>query len=211
MTQGEKIVDLGLKFSFSQLLSNGFTVFDIRHGSGPRFTLDHIVEDCRSAVQFIKEKAEEYDIDPGRIGVWGMSAGGYLAAFVGANFHSHVKAVVAYFPTGYNWNVEEEVRKTLPALQVEQSVLEALSLEVQISENTSPTLIIYGEEDANFITEQSDSLYAKMQELGVESKRIVIAETGHLFIRKDNQYNVQAGEYAMTELMHWFRKYLLDQ
>ena len=107
-TQGDKIVDLGLEFSYSQLLSNGFTVFDIRHGSGSRFTLDEIVEDCRIAVQFIKENAKEFDIDPDRIGVWGMSAGGYLAAFVGANLRSHIKAVVSYFPTGYNWDVEEE-------------------------------------------------------------------------------------------------------
>jgi dipeptidyl aminopeptidase/acylaminoacyl peptidase len=210
VTQADKIVDLGLGFSFSQLLTNGFTVFDIRHGSGTRFTLDEIVEDCRLAVQFIQENSKEFDIDPDRIGVWGMSAGGYLAAFMGANLHSHVKAVVSYFPTGYNWNMEEEMRKTIPALQVDQLILEALSLKVQISENTSPTLIIYGEGDASFITEQSDRIYTKMQELGVQSKRIIIAETGHLFLGEDDQYNVQAGAYAMTELIHWFRKYLLD-
>jgi len=222
-TQGDKIVDLGLEFSFSQLLSKGFTVFDIRHGSSPRSTLDEIVEDSRLAVQFIKQNAKEYDIDPDRIGAWGMSAGGYLAAFVGARsehnrevveeteqINSSVNAVVAYFATGYNWNVEEEVRKTLPALQIDQSVLEALSLKNQISEKTSPTLIIYGEEDASFITEQSDLLYAKMQELGVESKLVIIPKTGHLFIGKDDQFNSQAGEYAMMELLYWFQKYLVD-
>jgi dipeptidyl aminopeptidase/acylaminoacyl peptidase len=219
-TQSDKIVDLGLGFRFSELLSNGFTVFDIRHGSSARFTLDVIVEDCRKAVQFIKENAKEYDIDPDRIGVWGMSAGGYLAAFVGAGPHengafeqisSHVRAVVAYFPTGYDWNVAQEIRKTLPALQVDQRVLEALSLKVRISKSTSPTLIVYGEQDASFITEQSDSLYARLQELGVGSKLIKIPETGHLFIGKDNQYNDQAGAYAMRELLGWFQKYLLDQ
>lgn len=220
VTQGDKTVDLGLRFSYSQLLLNGFTVFDIRHGSGPRFTLDEIVEDCRFAVQFIKKNAKEYDIDPDRIGAWGISAGGYLAALMGTSsfekrelepISSDVNAVVAYFPTGYDWNVEEEVRKTLPALQVDQRVLEALSLEVQVSEKTSPTLIIYGEEDESFITEQSERYYLKLQELGVESKRIRISKTGHLFIGKDNLFNVQAGEYAMTELLNWFQKYLLGR
>lgn len=39
------------------------------------------VEDCKAVVRWLRAKATEYGIDPERIGVWGTSAGGHLAAF----------------------------------------------------------------------------------------------------------------------------------
>lgn len=44
------------------------------------------VEDCKCAVRFLKAHAEEIGIDPDCIGVWGESAGGQLAALVGASY-----------------------------------------------------------------------------------------------------------------------------
>jgi len=44
------------------------------------------IEDCKCAVRFLRAHAEELGIDPDRIGVWGESAGGQLAALVGASY-----------------------------------------------------------------------------------------------------------------------------
>jgi len=41
------------------------------------------VEDVRAAVRYLRAHAEQYGIDPARVGVWGESAGGYLAALTG--------------------------------------------------------------------------------------------------------------------------------
>ncbi|MGL4942179.1 MAG: alpha/beta hydrolase fold domain-containing protein, partial [Thermoguttaceae bacterium] len=41
------------------------------------------IEDCKSAVRWLRAHAAEYNIDPDRIGVWGVSAGGHLAALLG--------------------------------------------------------------------------------------------------------------------------------
>jgi acetyl esterase/lipase len=41
------------------------------------------VADAKSAIRFLRAHADEYGIDPGRVAVWGESAGGYLAAMVG--------------------------------------------------------------------------------------------------------------------------------
>jgi len=40
------------------------------------------VDDCARAIQFIRRKAQEWNIDPHRIGVTGGSAGGHLAAYL---------------------------------------------------------------------------------------------------------------------------------
>lgn len=46
------------------------------------------IEDCKCAVRFLKAHAEELSINPDAIGVWGESAGGQLAALVGASFEN---------------------------------------------------------------------------------------------------------------------------
>jgi acetyl esterase/lipase len=41
------------------------------------------LEDCQNAIRFLRRHSAEYGIDPNKIGVWGVSAGGHLAALVG--------------------------------------------------------------------------------------------------------------------------------
>ncbi|MEO6846005.1 MAG: alpha/beta hydrolase, partial [Chthoniobacterales bacterium] len=41
------------------------------------------IEDCKLAVRWLRANAAKYNVDPNRIGVWGGSAGGHLAALLG--------------------------------------------------------------------------------------------------------------------------------
>lgn len=154
----------------------------------------------------------------------GDERGGYLAALVGTSLSerrkekdtfeqesSRVNAVVAYFPTGFDWTKEVELAESLPALKIDPAVLDSLSLKHHVSIHSSPTLIIYGEDDSDFIVEPSEALHSEMQKQGVESKLIAIPETGHLFLGKDAGFNVRAGEYAMFELVLWFQMYLVKK
>jgi acetyl esterase/lipase len=43
------------------------------------------IEDIKTAVRFLRAKAKEFHLDPKRIGVWGQSAGGHLAALIGTS------------------------------------------------------------------------------------------------------------------------------
>ena len=94
------------------LLDRGYTVFAVVHGSQPRYTVPEIVEDMNRAVRFIRHHAEDYGIDPGRIGVTGASAGGHLSLMLGTagdagdpdakdpvdRESSRVQAVACFFP-----------------------------------------------------------------------------------------------------------------
>ena len=46
-------------------------------------TYGDAVADAKSAIRYLRAHAGRYGIDPGRVAVWGESAGGYLAAMVG--------------------------------------------------------------------------------------------------------------------------------
>ncbi len=62
----------------------GQTVFEVVHGSQPKFTLPEILQDIHRAVRFIRTHASDYGVDPNRLGISGGSAGGHLSLMMGA-------------------------------------------------------------------------------------------------------------------------------
>jgi acetyl esterase/lipase len=55
---------------------------DYRLATSERTAFPESLWDAKAAVQFVRGSAEDYRVDPGRIGVMGGSAGGHLAALV---------------------------------------------------------------------------------------------------------------------------------
>ena len=221
------------QWSFQELLADGFTIFDIRHGSSPKFTLDEIVGDVRRGIRFVKYHAEKFNIDPHRIGLAGASAGGYLAIFLAVSadegvretgsqiqesgdeidkMDTKVQAVATWYPAGYDFLVVKdnfpEVFKNVPALHVDDGILDSLSIKHHISPNDPPVYMIYGEDDLPFITEVCQAIHRDYRKLGLESTLVGIPGTGHEFRGQNNEYHAQHGKRAMSEIVAWFKKYL---
>ena len=103
----------------------GFTVFEVVHGAQPKFQIPEIIGELERALRFIHLNAKSYGIDPGAIGVSGMSAGGHLSLMLGGlgdngkpdakdpvdQASDKVEAVVAFMPpTDFlNWGAEGAV------------------------------------------------------------------------------------------------------
>lgn len=66
-------------------LHRGFAVASLGYRLSGEATFPAAVLDCREAVRCIRSRAQEFSIDPERIGVIGGSAGGNLAAMLGMN------------------------------------------------------------------------------------------------------------------------------
>ncbi len=94
------------------LARNGYALFTIEYRLGKAGVYPAAVYDAKAAIQFVRAKAAEFDIDPDRIGLIGDSAGGYFAAMValaGDQFNSayrddpnadtpiNVKAVIGFY------------------------------------------------------------------------------------------------------------------
>jgi acetyl esterase len=67
------------------LASDGFVVFSINYRLAPAWTFPAQPDDVRAAVAWIREpgQVERFRIDPARVGAFGGSAGGNLAALLG--------------------------------------------------------------------------------------------------------------------------------
>ena len=62
----------------------GITLFQVVHGTQPRFTVTEIASDIRRAVRFVRTNAEKFGVDPNRLGISGGSAGGHLSLLTAA-------------------------------------------------------------------------------------------------------------------------------
>ncbi|MBI4617124.1 MAG: alpha/beta hydrolase [Planctomycetes bacterium] len=62
----------------------GLAAFAIDYRLAPRHVWPAQIHDCKAAVRWIRAHAAEYRVDPERIGAHGYSAGGHLAALLGA-------------------------------------------------------------------------------------------------------------------------------
>ncbi|WP_328611125.1 alpha/beta hydrolase [Amycolatopsis sp. NBC_00345] len=62
----------------------GFVVASVQYRVQPDgATYADSVADVKSAIRYLRAHASTYQIDPGKVGVWGDSAGGYVVAMVG--------------------------------------------------------------------------------------------------------------------------------
>jgi acetyl esterase/lipase len=69
-----------LKRFFAQ---DGFAMASIEYRLTPSITFPSNAEDVRTAIRWIRANADQYGLNPHRIGLWGTSAGGHLAAIAG--------------------------------------------------------------------------------------------------------------------------------
>jgi acetyl esterase/lipase len=62
---------------------DGFAMASIEYRLTPSVTFPSNAEDVKTAVRWLRANADRYDLNPRRIGLWGTSAGGHLAAIAG--------------------------------------------------------------------------------------------------------------------------------
>jgi acetyl esterase len=79
--QGDKDLNTG---ESTFIANNGYAVFNINYRLAPAFPYPAAVEDSEAAVQWVRDHAVEYNVNPQRIATFGSSAGGTLAVSVGA-------------------------------------------------------------------------------------------------------------------------------
>lgn len=209
--------------NFKPLTDKGFTVFAVRHGSSPRFSIPEAVEDVRRSVRFIRSEANQFGIDPNRIGVYGASAGGHLSLMLGTasdegdsqardpvlRFSDRVQAVVAWVaPTDLRimvWDAPNHLPayEKFPALELDVKTAAVHSPLVHVSPDDPPTLLIVGAKDELVPIQHSEQIHAAFNGQNVTSALIVLENATHGFRGDDRRR-------AINELVEWFETHLLD-
>ncbi|MFC1735896.1 alpha/beta hydrolase fold domain-containing protein [Candidatus Hydrogenedentota bacterium] len=192
-------------FLFDELVPSGITVVSISYRFSPVDPHPAQVNDATRAVQFVRHKAKEWNIDEKRIGFVGMSAGAHVALWVG--FHDNAAKPDSKDP------VEKEsskvacivnmsgpadffllrkhniVSKAFPMLlglkpdahpsDFSDKAIEAVSPVTYISADDPPVLGFYGGVDPVVPRENGEILHGKLRLSGVESKVVYVEEAKH--------------------------------
>ena len=164
------------------------------------------INDCMAAVRWIRANAQEYDLDPDRIAVIGMSAGGQLAAMLGTaqqspelvgkvgsnkELSSKVSCVVTLAaPTDFDAldpdGILAKSRPNNPVIQLLGSgrtdLAKKASPVTHVSKGDAPFLIIHGTADNVVPVTQGKLLSDALEKAGVESRLIEVKGAGHMGI-----------------------------
>ncbi len=203
------------QFSAQLLVENGFTVFNLRHGTSRKFVLPEIVADVRRGVRVIRDVAPDYGVNPERLGLWGASAGGHLSLLLGASpeigpqdavdgnapIEARVAAVVAYYPPSdlEAWRVE--VARSFAQMDYPPERDRELSPVHYATADDPPTLIIHGDQDRLVLLSHGQLMYDALLEAGATSELIVVEGAGHGFEGEDI-------DLALAQSLSWFQRYL---
>lgn len=206
---------------FKPLTDAGFTVFAVRHGSSPKFGIPEAVSDVRRSVRYIRLHADEFAIDPERIGVYGGSAGGHLSLMLGTasdegdsgaddpvlRVSDRVNSVVAYVaPTDLQIMVHDApghlpAYDRFPALDLSLAEAKTYSPLEHVTADDPPTLLVVGKKDELVPYEHSRNIHAAFERHGVKSQLIIFKDSTHGFLADD-------AETASKELVKWFQQTL---
>ena len=214
-----------MKPLFQPYLDAGFTVLAVRHGSSPRYTIPEAVSDVNRAVRFIRLSADRFEIDPDRLGVLGMSAGGHLSLVLGTTGDdgdagnndavdataSRVQAVVALVPpTDLRvavWESPESLPayRGFPALDLPMKEAEEHSPLVHVSSDDAPSLVIMGGRDELVPKRHGEWIAEAFAKENVPHKLIVFPDAGHGLEGDDNRTTL------VKEATAWFQQHLVDR
>lgn len=202
---------------FAPMTEAGYTVFAVHHGSAPRYTVPEAYTDVSRAIRHIRAHADEFGVDPKRLGVTGGSAGGHLSLMIGVNsdagqadgqdpvmaLSNQVAAVVAYFPPVDLRAMVGRGGERFPALDFETELAAGISPILMVSADDPPTLLLHGDADALVNISHSERMYAVLQEAGVESEFITYEGGDHGF------RNPVHRQQAAAARLEWFNRHLL--
>jgi acetyl esterase/lipase len=186
------------------LLARGYAVASIGYRLSQHAVYPAQIEDCKAAIRYLRANAAEYGIDPARIGVWGASAGGHLAALLGTtgklrtldvgeylDQSSEVKCVLDWFgPTDFlNYGEPRWQGLDYPQSVVSRLLGGSISKNPEKARKASPVyfvhpkaaafLIMQGDQDPLVPLQQSERLHAALKEAGVESHLEVLPGAKH--------------------------------
>ncbi len=178
-----------------EFATKGYVCITINYRLSGEAPMPACIEDVKCAVRWLRAQAEEYNVDPDRIGAYGNSAGAHLVAMLGLcprsaglegdgpwqGYSSMVQAVVcSATPTNFPFR-RREAQKTdstrrrslMSSLfagpeETLQHRLRQASPMTYVTADAPPFLIIHGTADRTVPVSQSDELVKALRNAGAK-------------------------------------------
>ena len=201
----------------------GITAFMLKYRTNEEgWTYPAMLEDLQRAIQIVRENAEEYGINPQKLGVIGYSAGGHLVTMA-SEFGSTVNELeklgiesnvslkpdfcIPVYPVvsmqddlAHRWS-----RKSLLGKDQTQDRKNRFSMELNVPQDMPPTYVVVCKDDNVVDYRNSVALYDALKEKGIQNCEFHMYEWGkHGFGMVDGPF---MKEFRWNEpLLKWILK-----
>ncbi|HUT12504.1 MAG TPA: alpha/beta hydrolase [Thermoguttaceae bacterium] len=133
------------------------------------------LQDAQRAMSLVRSRAAQWNIDPGRIGILGFSAGGHLSATASTNFDQ--RAYEAIDETDKTSCRPDFAVLIYPAYLIEG---DALAPEIRVGGQSPPTFFVHAGDD-RISSENSVQMYLALKKAGVKTELHAFTAGGHGF------------------------------
>jgi acetyl esterase/lipase len=151
--------------------------------------------DVQRAIRTVRAKANEWNVKPDRIGVWGFSAGGHLASTAATHFDAGKAdatdpvekvrsrpdfAILAYPVISFDPKVGHMgSARNLIGDKPDPKLVEYYSNDKQVTKETPPTFLFHTDEDKGVLPMNSILFYAALKQAGVPAELHIFAKGRH--------------------------------
>lgn len=196
----------------NKLAQNGFLAMTIDYHLLPQYNQSIQTDDVKQAIWWLRENSENLGVDPSRVGVVGISSGGYLAAwaithdkFNSNGTSSRPNAMVSlYGPWDLTVSGIKDVPESIPLVEQfcagqDRKVVSPL---YDIKPQMPPVLLIHGDADKIVPVSQSINAYKQIKAVHGKCKLIIVHNDGHCFPNTNSYFN------AMRHSVNFFNQVL---
>lgn len=196
------------------LAGEGCVCFAIDYRLAPLDKFPAQIDDCRSAVKWIRTNADKYKVDPKRIGAIGYSAGGHLVSLL---------ATTGKAPSDENGDVDTRLTavvaggaptefRELPAkgawaeywmggtLETVPDKFKAASPTVFVDKDDPPIFFFNGTKDRIVPLRWSTPLYEALQKHGIKTAMHKIEDKNHFQAASNKEALAKAYDFLLKEL-----------
>lgn len=214
----------------ASLAGKGYVVASLNYRLSSEAPSPAAEQDVKSAVRWLRGNAARFGIDKRRIGIWGGSAGGQLAALAGTSCgvsalepppvadakapleSDCVQAVVTWYgvfdltPLTKNVAAPPPVARYLgcEAGACPDDKVALASAIRYIDRNDPPFLLIHGALDKTVAVSQSEHFHAALQAHAVKSQLLVLPDVDHSFVGSTPQLTRDASLRALRATIDFF-------
>lgn len=178
------------------------------------------LQDAQRAMQVVRSRATEWNIDPHKIGIMGFSAGGHLASTLGTHFKKAAIfnkpktnlrpdfMVLMYPVISFKDSLAHKgSRNSLIGVNPSKKNIKLFSNETQVSKKTPPTFLVHAKDDKTVPYQNSVVFYDALIKKGLKSEMHLYEKGGHGF----GLLNATSPDGWMDWLKVWMNKVVMER
>jgi len=175
--------------------------------------------DAQRAMRMVRSKAEKWNLDPGKIGVMGFSAGGHLASTLSTHYDDGNSlspdpveqvscrpdfSVLVYPVISFTGEFQHSgSRINLIGKDADEDLVKYYSNELQVDKDTPPAILIHSDDDEVVPVENSIAYYKALRGNKIASELHIYPYGGHGYSLAIGQGHLSTWPDRVIEWIHY--------